>query len=73
MTSWNYRIIARAGNGEESYGVHEVYYEKDGSIRNYTLSPVGVTSDSFAELPNVFGMMIKAFTLPVLKESDLPT
>ena len=38
--SWNYRVIKhRAPNGEEYYGLHEVYYDQHGKIKLWCERP----------------------------------
>ena len=72
--TWNYRVIKHedeiAGEIEESLGIHEVYYNDDGSLWQYTADPVGVVADSVAELKEVLAMMAKAIELPVLEKGD---
>ena len=38
--SWNYRVIKRVIGGEDAYGIHEVYYAADGTIRAWTENPI---------------------------------
>jgi len=34
--SWNYRVIKQEDGDESHYGIHEVYYNDDGSLFCYT-------------------------------------
>lgn len=43
--SWNYRVLRHHKNGEAWYGLHEVYYRKDGSPRACTADPIAFVSD----------------------------
>jgi hypothetical protein len=46
--SWNYRIVRYAdGSG---YGLHEVYYDKDGKERSMTADPIDFTGESPEEI-----------------------
>ena len=54
-SGWNYRIMKRKVDGEEVYSIHEVYYDEvgdDGTITNFTESPVAIESDSFSGMRN---------------------
>lgn len=70
--TWNYRVVKRADiEGEETYGIHEVYYNDDGSIQGITAQPVGISSESEQGLKEVIGMMQEAFAKKVLAIGDL--
>ncbi|OQA28853.1 MAG: hypothetical protein BWY57_03439 [Betaproteobacteria bacterium ADurb.Bin341] len=44
--SWNYRVIRHAApNGEEYYGLHEIYYDQHGKIELWCETPVAVGND----------------------------
>jgi hypothetical protein len=70
--SWNYRIIATASklNSYHEYSIHEVYYDENGIINSWTENSVGAHGDSKQELQEDLQRMLKASTLPVLKEID---
>ncbi len=43
MSHWNHRVIKKIyEDGEEEYGIHEVFYNTDGTIFGYTQEPVRV-------------------------------
>lgn len=70
--TWNYRIVKQAKiEGEETYGIHEVYYNDDGSIQGITMEPVAIISESEQGLKEVIGMMHEAFNKKVLAIGDL--
>jgi len=49
--SWNYRVMKKRNeDGASTYGVHEVYYNDDGSIRGYTENSVTPNSESAEDL-----------------------
>jgi hypothetical protein len=53
--TWNYRLMKIShtlpdGSSEDEFGIHEVYYGEDGSVRSYTEDPVmplGVDLEEF--------------------------
>ena len=46
---WNNRIIKHEKNGTIWYGVHEVFYNKDGSIYAYTEDPITIVGETKSE------------------------
>ncbi len=72
MSHWNYRVIEY----DEKFigvtcGIHEVYYEDDGSIYTWSARACGIQGDSLEELSMEADRMMQAITLPVLKLSEL--
>ena len=70
---WNYRVVnlKSMNGGENWYAVCEVFYDEE------TKKPEGFTTfqlggETVNELEDVLQMIDKAFTLPVLEESDFP-
>ena len=70
---WNYRVVnlKTMNGGENWYAVCEVFYDEE------TKKPEGYTTfqlggETVSELEDVLQMIDKAFTLPVLEESDFP-
>lgn len=86
--SWNYRVIkhkTNTGNPDldkldpEWFGLHEVYYDKDGKIEGWTEEPVNLCATDLKELREDVKMMFDAVhgannigKLAVLNEEDLP-
>ena len=71
--SWNYRIVKyRDGSG---YGLHEVYYDKDGKPINRTENPATFTSHDFEGPGGIENSLIMARTdarkRPVLDEAEI--
>lgn len=64
--SWNYRVMRREFAGEVSFGIHEVYYNEDGSIRNWTTDPVSCGGETIEELQHDHECQSYAFGKPVL-------
>ena len=46
---WNNRIIKHEKNGTIWYGVHEVFYNKDGSIYAYTEDAITIIGETEEE------------------------
>lgn len=72
--SWNYRIIETRFDTESRFGIHEVFYYEDGSIRCWTESPVDVSwcVDDFDDPRIILDRMREAFDKPILYVDDLP-
>ena len=66
--SWNYRMVHhKEKNGEEWYGIHEVYYNADGAPCMMSDEPCFPSGESKKELMNDISMMTTAISTPVLK------
>lgn len=70
--SWNYRVVARKDtDGDEYYGIYEVYYD------NQTQKVIGFCADPIivwdeGEDPNlILDRIRKAVTQPYLQETDI--
>ena len=46
---WNNRIIKHEKDGVTWYSVHEVFYNKDGSIYAYTEDPITIVGETKSE------------------------
>ena len=64
--SWNYRVVTQDGGA--SYGIHEVYYTQDGSIRCWSESPMNPYGEDLGELRDDLERMSRAFDRPILEE-----
>lgn len=71
MTDWNYRVIKKSdiSTGEETYQVHEVYYNSDGSIDCWTQHAVEPIAVSEVQLSEDIRLFLRAFRFPVLEEN----
>lgn len=70
--SWNYRIVKRKyDNGEKTFAIHEVYYDKKGKIKMWSADPIYVYGGSFKELEKDLDAYIKAFDRPILSYRKL--
>lgn len=72
--SWNHRVIKQAylcyDEYETIFGIHEVYYNEDGSLRNYTTDPVAPIGADMDELRWTLEKMLMALDKPVLTHED---
>lgn len=68
--TWNYRVIKRYIGDEESYGIHEVYYDDNGYLDAYSENPIAPHGNSFNELIEDFEHYSRALKEPVLSEKD---
>jgi len=77
MSYWNYRVIKqrnkihKMGNGasltiHDTYAIHEVYYNDEGTISASTQNPPAVEGDSMEEVRTILKNMSKALEKPVL-------
>ena len=67
MSHWNHRVFRREWeDGTVLYGLHEVYYNDDGSIHGYTTEPVELQEETVEELREVLTRMQAALDAPVL-------
>ena len=58
---WNYRVAHRPGSAVPSYGIYEVYYDKDYDIAMYSKDPISPFGDTAEELETDVTMMLHAF------------
>jgi hypothetical protein len=69
--SWNYRVLKRRHSDDEvTYGIHEVYYDKQGNPSFCSTNPMEPFGSTFKDLNLDFSLMRKAFKLPVLNYQD---
>lgn len=70
--SWNHRVIYHPksrDNPEAYYGVHEVYYDEQGGVRNWT-ADAEVIGESMTGLAETLMLMRRAVAAtPVLVET----
>lgn len=71
---WNYRVIRHRTKGVVWYGLHEVYYRKNGKLWLWAEEPEAV-GDTHMELVEGLAMMLKDAInreAPVLKAREMP-
>lgn len=71
---WNYRIVRhRVGKGLTWYGLHEVYYKKNGKIDLWAPRPDAVGDDVWDMIGGLAVQLRDATKdTPILEEKDLP-
>lgn len=73
--SWNYRVV-RAIRLKDTdpywYGISEVYYHDDGTIRAWSTPDLGPHGEDLAELESDLEHIGSALNLPILEESTRP-
>ena len=57
LSHWNYRILKHNDKTGTWFGLHEVYYNEDGSINSYTQDAIAF-GDSPQEVRNVLRQML---------------
>lgn len=66
--SWNYRAFEE----DDFITVHEVYYNKDGTIHGWTEQAIRVGGDSVQDIQNMLKVISHDLSkLPVIKVSEL--
>lgn len=70
--TWNYRVIEKTDpqTNEKLYQVHEVFYDEQGDIENWTEDSVSYSGESLSELRNDITYHHRAFQEPVLVEAE---
>lgn len=69
---WNHRVIKKVEKDDTQvwYGIHEVYYDKDGNVDGYTMEPRRLLGENIDELRWTLEKMIEALEKPVLIEIE---
>lgn len=63
---WNHRVVRTVNDGEETYAVHEVYYDRNGVVTTITERAVSPLGETFEELRAELAMFTAASLLPVI-------
>lgn len=76
MSHWNHRIVKKTWHkGEEdeedSYGVHEVFYDDDNKIYGYTENPIDLSTDSIDSLREYLQWCMNALDKPILVDGEV--
>jgi hypothetical protein len=67
--TWNYRVLRTIINGEETFAIHEVYYDKNGNPDSCTKRASEPFGENLKELRSDMDRMLEAFSQPVLEYS----
>jgi len=71
MSHWNHRVIKRTTEREVLYGIHEVFYNDDGSIYAYTEETVRAQCESIEELREYLQWMLNCLDKEVLVDGEV--
>lgn len=71
--SWNHRVIKKTyqPSGEESYGIHEVYYNENGEIYAYTEEPIRIACETPEALREYIQWCLNACDKPILVDGEV--
>jgi len=70
MSYWNYRVVHHDPDG--GFDIHEIYYDEDGTITEWSVDAVHPQGDTLAELKEDAEVYVRAILAPSLTESELP-
>lgn len=71
MGHWNYRVIKKlSSSGEYEYGIHEVYYDKDGNVEAWSENSLVPACPSKEDLLQDLERMKGAFEKEVLVDEE---
>jgi hypothetical protein len=69
--TWNYRIMKReVSTNEFEFGIYEVYYNEDGTIKSWTKDSLVPVVDSSGGLKFEMESMFKAFDKEVVQYKE---
>jgi len=75
--TWDHRIIKRtypdAADTPVLYGIHEVYYNADGTIWSYTKEPVQMQEECVDDLYQSLKWMMKCLDKEILVYDEIET
>jgi hypothetical protein len=66
MTNWNYRVIYTPTNQENSFAIHEVFYNDEGLPIGATKNPVELGASSMEDLQLTVDRLKDAMDKPIL-------
>lgn len=70
--TWNHRVVKKIyPSGEESFGIHEVFYNEKGEIYAYTEDPIDLACESTDALKEYIGWCLKACDQPILIDGEV--
>ena len=56
---WNNRIVQHEKDGIVYYGVHEVFYNKNGGINGYTEDPITILGETVEDVKSQLKIIMK--------------
>lgn len=69
--TWNYLITKHDTAKTIYFAIHEVFYDENGKITNWTEEPIQIIGDGEIDIANILQQMILDIKTPFLKESRL--
>jgi hypothetical protein len=78
MSSWNYRVVHRKHIGrtpefdEDSYAIHEVYYDDNGKMRAVSKEPAPAYAEDLQGLDWVLRKFREAYEKDVVEWDSIP-
>jgi len=64
---WNYRVIHSVDKGQDSFAIHEVFYDDDQKPNGCTSEAISPYGEYWATLKENYDLMEEAFRKPVLE------
>ena len=69
---WNHRVIKKTyPNGEVAFGIHEVFYNKDGTINSHTENSVEASCESMEDLRGYIQWMVDCLDKTILIDGEI--
>lgn len=62
--SWNYRLTRTTVEGEEAWGIREIYYDEAGEVMHWTEDTVAAHGETREELADDMNRMAQALAMP---------
>lgn len=69
--TWDYRVIKHDLVPTNYFAIHEVYYDENGKITNWSEKPIDVSGETKSEVIKTLKHMIADSEQATLKESEL--
>lgn len=69
--TWDYRIIKHKKGKSVYFAVHEVFYDENGSITNWTTEPINLTGENRTDIIKILEQIATDIRQRVLEESEL--
>lgn len=70
--TWNHRVVKKTyPSGEESYGIHEVFYNEKGEIYAYTENPIDLACETLDSLKEYIQWCMSCLDKPILIDGEV--
>jgi hypothetical protein len=67
--TWDHRVVRKIHHGEQSLGIHEVFYDEDAGT-SWTEDPVEVVGDSIEDLRETLERMLSCLEQPIIEDIE---